>query len=112
MVRPLKLSGESFAVLSGRWQGTIKVKQQGVEVSLPLAMQFATDDRAQMIGFIDSPGQGVNKLYITEASLEGGKFVAKLAAINAEFRGDLTGKTLKGEWIQGPQRVPLTLTKQ
>ena len=112
-VHVLKLSGEAFAALNGLWQGTLKVKNpQGQETSLPLAMLFATDDRAEMIGSIDSPAQGVTNLPITEASLAGGKFVAKLSAIGAEFHGDLSGDTLKGEWAQGPQRLPLTLTRQ
>jgi hypothetical protein len=113
MVHVLKLSGEAFAAVSGVWQGTLKVKNpQGQEMSLPLTMRFATDDRAEMIGFIDSPAQGAKNLPISEASLAGGKFVAKLGAIGAEFHGDLSGKTLKGEWVQGSQRVPVTFIKQ
>ena len=112
-VHVLKLSGEAFAALNGLWQGTLKVKNpQGQETSLPLEMLFATDDRAEMIGFLNSAALGARRLPITEATLEGGKFVAKLTAIGVEFRGDLSGKTLKGEWVQGPQRLPVTFTKQ
>jgi len=113
MVHVLKLSGESFAAVSGEWRGTLKVKNpQGQEISLPLVMQFVTDERAEMIGFIDSPAQGLKNMPVTEAGVAGGKFVAKLGAIGAEYRGDLSGNTLKGEWVQGPQRVPLTFTRQ
>jgi hypothetical protein len=109
----LKISGEAFLLLSGQWTGTLKVKNpQGQEISVPLAMLLMTDVRVQIIGFIDSPAQGAKNLPITEASLEGGKFVARIGGIGAEFHGDLSGNTLKGEWIQGPQRLPLTFTRQ
>jgi hypothetical protein len=71
-------------------------------------MRFAADERAEMIGLIDSPIQKALNIPITEASLTAGKFVAKVAAIGAEYRGTLSGKTLTGEWTQGPQSWSLT----
>ena len=109
----LKLSGPSFVALSGKWTSTLKAKNpQGQEVSQPIELGFGTDANAEIIGFIYSPAYGAKPIPMTEASLEGGKFVAKLDAIGAEYRGDLSGNTLKGEWVQGSQRVPLTFTRQ
>jgi hypothetical protein len=113
MLRALKLSGESFPLVSGRWSGTLKIKNpQGQEVSQPFAMLFATDANVQIVGAVESPALGAKSVPISEASLEGGKFAAKIEALGAEYRGDLSGNTLKGEWIQGAQRVPLTVTRQ
>jgi hypothetical protein len=110
--RVLKLSGEAFVALSGRWGGTLKMKNaQGQDVSQSIAMQFSTDSNAQIVGFINSPAQSGKAMPISEASLDGGKLVAKLEAIGAEYRGELTGNTLRGEWVQGSQRVPLTLSR-
>jgi hypothetical protein len=112
-VQALKFNGESVAPVLAEWRGTLKMKNpQGEEISLPLVMRFWTDARADVVGVIDSTAQGLKNVPITEASLDGSKFVVKLAAIGAEYRGDLSGKTLKGEWVQGPQRVPLTFTRQ
>jgi len=109
----LNLSGPAFAAISGDWKGTLKTRgPQGQEVSLPVVLRFLTDQRANMIGFLDSPSQGAKDIPITEASLTGAKFVAKIAPLGAEFRADLDGKTLTGEWTQGPVGIPLKMTKE
>jgi hypothetical protein len=109
----LKFSGASVAPLLAEWHGTLKMKNsQGEEISLSLLMWFGTDQRADLIGFINSSSQGMKNVPVTEASLDGSKFAAKLGTIGAEYRGELSGRTIKGEWIQGPQRVPLTFTRQ
>jgi len=109
----LKLSNESYAALSGRWEGTLNVTTpQGKQVSLPLVLRVATDDQAQYVAFIDSPAQKASDIPVTDASLTGGKLVMKVAAIGAEYQADLNGKTLAGNWLQGPTSNPLTLTKK
>ena len=109
----LKLSAEAFAALNGRWEGTLNVTTpQGQKVSLALVLRIETDSQAQIVGFIDSPTQHAIGIPITEASFSAGKLVVKVAAVGAEYDADLSGKTLVGEWAQGPVKSPLTLTRK
>ena len=108
----LKLSGDSFAKVSGGWKGTLTVKNpQRADVALPLVVRFFTDERAEMMGAIDSPSQKAMNIPITEASLTGDQLILKIAAIGAEYRGTLAGQKITGQWTQGPQSFPLTLTR-
>jgi hypothetical protein len=109
----LKLSNASYVALSGRWEGTLQVKTpQGQEISVPLVLHVETNSEAQYVAYIDSPSQKVTGLPVSEASLDNGKFVLKVAAVGAEYRADLNGKTLTGQWTQGPLNTPLTMTKK
>lgn len=109
----LKLSNASYVALSGRWEGTLQVKTpQGQEISVPLVLNVETNNQAQYVAYIDSPSQKVTGLPVSEASLENGKFVLKVAAVGVEYRADLNGKTLTGQWTQGPVNAPLTLTRK
>jgi hypothetical protein len=108
----LKLSVAAFVALAGIWKGTLEVNSPKGSVSLPLVLDFRTNEEADMVGSIDSPGQNVVGIPITEATLTGSKLVVKLPAIGAEYDGDLNGGTLAGQWHQGAVNRPLTFTKQ
>jgi hypothetical protein len=109
----LKLSNADYVALSGKWEGTLQMTTpQGQQVSLPLVLRVATDDQAQYVAFIDSPAQKASGIPVTDATLSGGKLVLKVGAIGAEYRADLNGSTLAGQWTQGPMSNPLTLTKK
>ncbi len=110
---PLKLSNAAYVALNGRWEGTLQVKTpQGQEIALPLVLRVFTDANAQYAAFLDSPSQKATGIPVTEASLDGSKFVMKVAAVGAEYRAELNGNTLTGQWAQGPMTHPLTLTKK
>ncbi len=109
----LKLGPEAFSALTGRWEGTIEITPpQGQKISLPLVLRFETDSQAQVVAFIDSPTQHATGIPVTDATFSAGKLVVKVAAVGAEYRADLSGKTLVGEWAQGPVKTPLTLTRK
>lgn len=42
----------------------------------------------------------------------GSKLDVKAASLFAEYQADLGGKTLTGQWTQGPRSLPLTLKKK
>ncbi len=111
----LKLSAEAFAALKGNWKGALEVTnpQSGQKVQLPLVIRFETNDKGEYLGYMDSPMQGAKGVAVTEASFADGKLVAKIALVQGEFNGTLTGNTLSGEWAQGGagRKTPLTLTR-
>jgi hypothetical protein len=109
----LKLSGPDFATVAGKWTG----KLTGPRGAITLVMRFEVNGGGQYVGFIDSPDQGVKGLPIAEASLSAGKLNTKMNAPPAQYEGTVSGKTIVGQWMQGPpgqppMSTPLTLTRE
>ncbi len=73
-------------------------------------LRFETNQRADMVGFMDSPNQKVVGVPVTEATLTAGKVVIKIRPAG-EYDATLSGNTMTGQWKQGPGSMPLTLTK-
>lgn len=108
----LKLDAAAFATLKGKWQGTVSITnpQNGQKIELPLTVRFESNDKGEYVGFVDSPAQNVSGIVVTDATLAGGKFTARVGALQAEYAATLSGRKLTGEWSQGGQRLPLELT--
>jgi hypothetical protein len=109
----LKLSGPAFATIAGKWTG----KLTGPQGSITLVMRFEVNGGGQYVGFVDSPDQRVKGLPIAEASVAAGKLTTKMNAPPAQFAGTVSGKTIIGQWLQGPpgqppMSTPLTLTRE
>ena len=122
-VYPLKLSNEAFVQLSGSWQGTLEPKTpdgkpvtgpDGKAVTVPVVLRFESNSQAQYVASLDmgTPPQGAKGIPVSDASLTGGKLVVKVDALRVEFDADLSMKTLSGQWMAGPGKVPLTLTRK
>jgi hypothetical protein len=111
-VHVLKLSSQEFGQLSGTWNGTLQATGPQGPVALPVVLRFETNKNADMVGFMDSPNQKVNGLAITEATLAGGKVDIKVPTVGGEYQATLSGNTMTGNWTQGPNVLPLTLTRK
>jgi hypothetical protein len=111
--RALKIPASSFPALSGQWVGTLKMKDaQGNEVSKSVTMGFGVNANADIVGYFGGDTVGPQGVPISEASLEGKKFIAKSEVSGVEYHGELAGATMKGEWVQGAQRGAVTLTRE
>jgi hypothetical protein len=75
-----------------------------------MVMRFGTSDNGQYVGFIDSPDQKAMNIPITDASFAGGKLIVKVDAVKGEYNATLAGKTLTGQWTQGPANAPFVNT--
>ncbi len=111
-VQVLKLSAESFGKLAGSWTGELNVPGPNGEVVIPVVLRFETNQQAAMVGFWDVPSQGAKGIPVSEASLEAGKLVIKVPALNSEYDANLSGNTLSGQMSQGPGSYALTLTRK
>lgn len=112
-VHVLKMPPEAFGMLAGTWRGDLHVTPpQGAPITLPVVLRFETNKNTDMVAFMDSPNQHVKDVAVTEASLVAGKAVVKIAAIMGEFDATLSGNTLTGDWKQGPNSLPLTMTRK
>jgi hypothetical protein len=103
------LSNPAMALLAASWKGTLS--PPGAPKPLTLIVRFETNQNGQFVGFIDSPDQGAKGIPITSATFDKNKLTFKVDAVRGEYVGDLSGKTIKGTWTQGPNALPLELTK-
>jgi hypothetical protein len=108
----LKLTPDAFSKLAGAWDGTVVfTNPQGQKTSIPVVFRFEKEAKGgEILGFLDSPSQNVSDIPVTEATLTATKLVLKVVANNVEYDGDLAGKSLTGQWKQGPIDVPVTFT--
>jgi len=109
-VQALALSPEGFAVLSGKWQGSIA--PPNAPKPFTVVLRIEKNAAGQIVGFFDSPDQGVRGIPVTEATFASNKLTLKLPALMSEYSAELAGRELKGNWVQGPNTLPLTLTRQ
>jgi hypothetical protein len=109
----LKLTPEAFGKIAGAWDGTVvATNPQGQKTSIPWVLRFEKDAKGEMFGYLDNPLQKVTDIPVTEATLTANKVVLKVMAAALEFDADLAGKTLTGQWKQGPIDVPVTFTRK
>jgi hypothetical protein len=103
----LSLPKEIIDQLIGEWNGPLTM--QGM--SITVVFRFEMTRNSEFVGFQDSPDQGAKRIPITEANLSDGKLTLKIAAVNGEFKGQLSGDNLVGEWSQMGMKTPLSLKK-
>jgi hypothetical protein len=114
-VYALKLSSAQFEALSGTWEGTLNITGPQGSMTVPMVLHFETDKQAHYVGSLDiTPprGPGAKGIPVTEASLAKGKLDLKASTIFAEYTADVSGTKIVGQWKQGPQTIPLTLTRK
>lgn len=100
---PLKLNAEQFSALYGDWKSRTGSAEAVLHVTVGPDNSFAA--------YIDVVAQKTT-VPVTEAIVTGKKLVLKIESLEAEFSGELNGKTLSGQWTQGGKSTPMTWTKQ
>jgi hypothetical protein len=110
----LALTDADYEKLAGEWSGTLTPPSPpgAPPRELTLVMTFKRDDTGAIAGTFQSPQQGNALLKITTASLAGTTLSVETAIPPARFTGELNATSITGTWTQGPNGVPLTLTKQ
>jgi len=110
-VFPLKFTTEQFAAINGTWKGRLDITSpQGQKVVLNVVVRFGTSENGQYIGHLDSPDQKAMNIPITDASYADGKLMFKVDVVKGEYNGTLAGKTITGNWVQGPANAPVVNT--
>jgi hypothetical protein len=112
-VHVLKMDTETFGRLAGTWKGEAQVAGPQGEVTVAIALRFETNPHGDRVGFMDmsAPGQNLQGIAMTEATLAAGKLVAKMPGLMAELDANFSGSTMAGQLSLGPTSLPLTLTK-
>ena len=96
---------------AGAWNGSISTP--GVELSVIVNLQQKEDH--SWTGTIDIPMQGAKGLALTDIAVEGKSVSFSITGVpgNPTFKGMLAddGRTIAGDFSQGPAKFPFKLTR-
>ena len=105
------LSGASaFADEKEVWEGVLTAKG----VSLTLVVNIEKSPAGELTATLDSPDQGAKGIKVNTVALDKSKLLVEIKGLGIRFEGKLNdkGTEAKGNWNQGPNSTPLTLTKK
>lgn len=97
--------------LTGTWQGTL-TPAPGKDLRVVFKIAKA-DSGSGMKGTLFSIDQGGTPIGASGVTIDGTAVKIAIAAIAGGFEGKMSGdgKTISGNWSQGPGNMPLTLTR-
>jgi|GEM_PF-556753 len=112
-VYKLSMPKDAMEKLSGKWNGKMP-SWDGKSDPSDVVFRFEKAKNGDFKGFVDMPAQGTTGMPVTEANLSEGKLTLKIkAAMPVEFKGQLSGDKLVGEWLTaGAKGISLSLTKE
>ena len=94
--------------IADTWQGTLHAGRD-----LRTVVKITKDDKGAYKGVFYSIDQGAQPLNLDSVTVDGSDVTMKLTLIGGTFKGKLSsdGKTIDGNWSQGPNPLPLVLTR-
>lgn len=94
--------------IADTWQGTLHAGQD-----LRTVVKITKDEKGGYKGVFYSIDQGGQPLNLDSVTLQGSDVKMSMNLIGGKFEGKLTsdGKTIDGNWSQGPNPLPLVLTR-
>jgi uncharacterized protein (TIGR03435 family) len=94
--------------IADTWQGTLHAGQD-----LRTVLKITKDDKGAYKAVFYSLDQGAQPLNIDSITLDGSTVKFTLSLIGGKFEGNLSsdGKTINGNWSQGPNPLALVLTR-
>ena len=97
------------AALVGAWLGTLDLGTAKLHIVFHI-----TVTSTGLSATLDSPDQGATGIPTTSTTLTGDTLTIEAAALHGTFTGAVAEdqSTIAGTWTQGPNTLPLTLTKQ
>lgn len=105
---PAQASPVSSRDIVGDWQGTLHAGRD-----LRIVVKVTKDDKGTYKGVFYSIDQGAQPLNLDSVTITGSDVTMKLSLIGGTFKGKLSvdGKTIDGNWSQGPNPLALVLTR-
>ena len=91
---------------AGDWKGAISV--QGIKLEL---IFHITEDNGAYKTTLDVPMQGATGIPVDKTDVSGSKLSLGMAALQANYEGNLTADSIVGTFKQMGQELPLTLRK-
>ena len=96
--------------LAGHWEGTLTLNGT---LELRLVFHLTNDKAGKPHPVMDSPDQGAMGIGVTDLQLKGDDVTIAVGSIGGKFVGKRIerGDALEGQWLQGPQKLPITLKR-
>jgi uncharacterized protein (TIGR03435 family) len=94
--------------IADTWQGTLHAGRD-----LRTVIKITKDDKGAYKAVFYSIDQGAQPLNIDSITLDGSAVKFTLSLVGGKFEGNLSadGKTINGNWSQGPNPLPIVLTR-
>lgn len=94
--------------ISGTWQGTLQVGRE-----LRTVVKFSKDDAGAWKGTFYSIDQGGQGFGLSKIAVKDGSVKFSITSIGGEYAGTFNAEagTITGNWSQGPNPLPLVLTR-
>jgi pimeloyl-ACP methyl ester carboxylesterase len=107
---PTAASAQADEALVGTWEGALDV---GGGNQLPIVFNISRGDDGSLTATMDSPAQQAFGIPVNSVSLEAGAVTMEIAAVTGGYAGTLSedGTAIEGTWSQGPNSLPLNVTK-
>lgn len=93
--------------IEGYWLGTLNLGA----IELRLGFKLETKD-GKLTGTLDSIDQGARDIPFESADFADGTLTLKAPKLKLTYTGKLDGDTVKGDFEQGPLKLPLELKRQ
>jgi uncharacterized protein (TIGR03435 family) len=96
--------------LTGTWQGTLKPNPT---TDLRIVFKISTSDKDTLKGVMYSIDQKTPAIPLSAVTLQGSSVKLTIPAIGGSYEGKLgsDGSSIDGNWSQGPNPLPLHLTR-
>lgn len=104
------LAGCKTRTIEGTWKGSVSV----ASINLPLVITLTKSSDGKYAGNLESPNQAKGvKFTIDTITYQEDKVHFEVKSVMGSFDGKLSQDDTKmeGEWKQGGQSIPLTLTR-
>ena len=95
----------------GIWQGTLHIAQANKDLRIEMKVAKAGDGSLKLTFY--SIDQGAQALAASKTAFQDGTLTFLLEMIGGKYEGKMSadGKTITGTWTQGPNGMPLVLTR-
>jgi uncharacterized protein (TIGR03435 family) len=95
--------------VAGDWQGTLTVTGKDLRV----VVKVSKGDKGGWNAKLYNADRGTQPMSASSVTVDGSSFKFSVDLMGASYAGKLSadGKTIVGNWTQGPQPVPLTLVR-
>jgi len=106
---PAVVSGAVTNGVAGKWNGTLEIGP----VKLRVVFKISAAADGTLTAKMDSLDQGARDIPVDSVTVKDKTLRLEVNAVQGVYLGTLDGAGTKatGEWTQGPQTLPLTLTK-
>jgi hypothetical protein len=95
--------------ITGNWTGYLVVKESRIKIVIHIQRK-----EGKLNSTFDSPDQNAFGLKIDKTTLTGNKLSLDAASLGIQYEGNLSKRidSIKGNWKQGGQTVPLVMGRE